>query len=415
MNGEVDIAILGAGAAGLSAALALTAAPASFAVLEARDRVGGRAVTVDIGGMPLDLGAHWLHSGDRNPFAGIARRLGFSIDETPAKWNEQTFGVEMSPAEVASFGQALVKLEDRVSRAAAAGRDRPIAELFEPDCRWNPLLDAFSSFYNGAEFDRISSVDYDRYQDDDVNWRVAEGYGALLSTWAAEVPVAMGVEVLRIDHAGPRVRIETSKGELSCRAAIVTLPTSVLAALPFAPDLPETRAAAEALPLGLADKVFLEIADPRAFPSEGHLFGNPHSAETGSYHLRPFGRPIIEAFLGGRHAETLEREGQGAAAAFALEELVSLLGSDMRKTLQPIVASAWLRDPHARGSYSHAVPGGAWARAVLARPHDDRIFFAGEATSLESFSTVHGAAASGARAAREALLALGLAPPPEAS
>jgi monoamine oxidase len=415
MNGDVDIAIVGAGAAGLSAAIALEGAAVSTLVLEARGRIGGRAHTAIREGMALDLGAGWIHSADRNPFARIAERLGFALDKTPAAWMEQTFGVEITPAELAEFSAALDGLEQRVAEAAARGEDRPVADLMTPGGRWNPLLDAFSSYYNGAEFDRISTADYDAYQDTDVNWRVEAGYGALVAAWAETVETVLDCPVTRIDHSGARVVVDTPRGQVTARAVIVTLPTPLLAALPFFPALPDVTGAAAALPLGLADKVLLDVRDPRIFPKEGHLFGNPHVTATGSYHLRPFGRPVIEAFLGGRNADALEVEGEGAAAAFAVDELVGLLGSDMRKGLRPLAASAWRREPFSRGAYSYAMPGHAGARAALARPVADRLFFAGEATSRDSFSTVHGAAASGARAAREALLALGLAPPPEAS
>jgi len=176
--------------------------------------------------------------------------------------------------------------------------------------------------------------------------------------------------------------------------------------------LPEVRGAAAALPLGLANKVYLRAEEPEAFAPESHVFGDPTRTATGSYHLRPFGRPLIEVYFGGRHARALEQEGPGAGAAFAIDELAHLLGSSMRSRLTPIVGSAWLGDPWSRGAYSHATPGGAWARQALARPIDDRIFLAGEAVSPDAFSTAHGAALTGVRAARLALDALGRSPSP---
>jgi monoamine oxidase len=123
----------------------------------------------------------------------------------------------------------------------------------------------------------------------------------------------------------------------------------------------------------------------------------------GSFHLRPFGQPCIEGFYGGRFAQALEDAGQGALAAQAIDEVVAMLGSDFRRKLKPLAESRWAHDPFARGSYSHALPGHAGARAVLAAPVEGRLFFAGEATSLNFFSTAHGARDSGERAAGEAL------------
>jgi monoamine oxidase len=125
----------------------------------------------------------------------------------------------------------------------------------------------------------------------------------------------------------------------------------------------------------------------------------------GTFHLRPFGKPCIEGFFGGRFARELEDAGAGAFAAHAIDEVVALLGSDFRRKLKPLAESRWAHDPFARGSYSHALPGHAGDRAVLAAPVDGQLFFAGEATSPEFFSTAHGARDSGVRAAGEVLAA----------
>jgi monoamine oxidase len=126
-----------------------------------------------------------------------------------------------------------------------------------------------------------------------------------------------------------------------------------------------------------------------------------------SYQVRPLGRPVVRCFFGGRFAAQLECDGIAAMAAFAANELAGLFGSDIRRQLRPLAASAWRADPFARGSYSYARPGHADDRALLAAPVDDRLFFAGEATSPNFFSTAHGAYESGLRAAEEARASLG--------
>ena len=97
----------------------------------------------------------------------------------------------------------------------------------------------------------------------------------------------------------------------------------------------------------------------------------------------------------------IEDAGEGALAAESINEIVAILGSDFRRKLKPLAESRWAHDPFARGSYSHALPGHADKRAVLAAPVDGRLFFAGEATSPNFFSTAHGARDSGERAAGE--------------
>jgi monoamine oxidase len=119
--------------------------------------------------------------------------------------------------------------------------------------------------------------------------------------------------------------------------------------------------------------------------------------------VRPFGRPLIEAYFGGRLADDLEGEGGRAFVDFATHELTGLLGSDFASRIRPLRLSQWRRDEFARGSYSYAKPGHHGDRAWLAEPVDNRLFFAGEACSETSFSTAHGAWRSGRTAAEQAL------------
>jgi monoamine oxidase len=129
-------------------------------------------------------------------------------------------------------------------------------------------------------------------------------------------------------------------------------------------------------------------------------------AKMGTFHLRPFGQNCIEGYFGGTFARELEDAGSGAFAAQSIDEIVAMLGNDFRRRLKPLAESRWAHDPFARGSYSHALPGRAGDRAILAAPIDERLFFAGEATSPNFFSTAHGALESGQRAAREVMAAL---------
>lgn len=402
---DTDIVVIGGGAAGIGAARRLAEADVSVLVLEARPRLGGRAWTwTDPAGQPLDLGCGWLHSADRNPWTGIAGEAGRTIDRTPPPWRRQSHDHEFSPAEQAAFGAAMGDFFTRMEAAAESPTDRAAASLVAPG-RWTPLIDAVSSWMNGTELDQLSVIDFGRYADSGVNWRVAEGYGALVAEHGAGLDVRLGCTVSVIDHSGPRLTITTSDGPVTADAAIVTLPTTVIAEerVKFVPRLPDKLEAAADLPLGVADKLVLALRQPEDLEVDGHFFGRTDRSETGSYHLRPFGRPLIEGFFGGRLAAALEAEGDGAFADFAIGELVSLLGSSVRARLTPVVATAWAADPLSRGSYSHALPGRADARARLAAPVAGRLYFAGEACSPNDFSTAHGALQSGIAAAEQLL------------
>ena len=408
---SIEVAIIGAGAAGLGAAHALRREGRSFVVLEARDRVGGRGHTIMAApDVTFDLGCGWLHSADRNVFVKIAEQLGFAIDRTLPPWRDRiAVGNAFPPAERAEFLHSLDDFFDRLDQAAkeaaGTGVDRPANVCLEPGNRWNPMIDAISTYINGRELDQVSILDFDAYEDTEVNWRVRRGYGALMGAYGASLPLHFNCEVTLIDHSATRLRIETSQGTLAADKVIVTVPTSLIAAgaIRFLPALPDKVDAAAHLPLGLADKVMLALDGAEEMPADGNLRGMTMRTEMGTYHLRPFGQPCIEGFFGGRFAQVLEDAGDGAIAAHAIDEIVSFLGNDFRRRLKPLKESRWAHDRFARGSYSHALPGHAGKRAVLAAPVDGRLFFAGEATSPNFFTTAHGAHDSGERAAREAM------------
>ncbi|WP_065753896.1 flavin monoamine oxidase family protein [Bradyrhizobium paxllaeri] len=405
---SVDVAIIGAGAAGLGAANALKDSGLSVLVLEARDRVGGRAHTIMASpDVTFDVGCGWLHSADENSFVKIAEQLGFEINRSLPPWRERAHGKAFPQEDRDDFIRALNAFYDRAEQAAAeaekSGRDAVASLYLEAGNRWNPMIDAISTYVNGCELDQVSILDMDAYEDTDINWRVRRGYGALVAAYGATCQVALNCAVTLIDHAGKRVRIETSRGSLTADKVIVTVPTNLIAdeSIRFHPALSAKVDAARGLPLGLADKVTLALDEPEALPIEGNLRGATMRTAMGTYHIRPFGQPCIEGFFGGRYAQSLEDAGDGAIAAASIDEIVSFLGNDFRRKLKPLAESRWAHDPFARGSYSHALPGHAGDRAVLAAPVDGRLFFAGEATSPEFFTTAHGARDSGERAAEE--------------
>ena len=410
---SVDVAIIGAGAAGLGAANALKDSGLSVLVLEARDRVGGRAHTIMASpDVTFDVGCGWLHSADENSFVQIAERLGFEINKSLPPWRERAYGKAFPQDDRDDYMRALDAFYDRAEKAAIeaeqSGRDVAASLFLEPGNRWNPMIDAISTYINGCELDQVSILDMDAYEDTDLNWRIRRGYGTLIAAYGATCPLALNCVVTLIDHSAKRVRIETSQGTLTADKVIVTVPTNLIAdeAIRFHPPLPAKVDAARGLPLGLADKVTLALHEPEALPKEANLRAATMRTAMGTYHLRPFGQPCIEGFFGGRFAQSLEDAGPGALAAASIDEIVSILGNDFRRKLKPLAESRWAHDPFARGSYSHALPGHAGDRAILAASVDGRLFFAGEATSPEFFTTAHGARDSGERAAGEVLATL---------
>ena len=405
----VDVAIIGAGAAGLGAAHALKNSNLSVIVLEARERVGGRAWTVQASpDIVFDVGCGWLHSADKNSFVAIAEQLNFEINRDLPPWQRPAFGRTFPQTEHDDFVRTLEAFDERTWDAAERGDEGPAGHHLELGNRWNPMIDAISTYVNGCELDQVSILDTNAYEDSDTDWRIRRGYGALIAAYGAPCPVALNCNVTLIDHSGKRIVLQTSLGILCAEKVIVTVPTKLIAdqAIRFSPPLVAKVDAASGLPLGFDEKVMLALDDAETFPKEANLRGATMRTAMGAYHIRPFGQPCIEGFFGGSFARELANAGDGAFAAQSIDEIAGLLGNDIRRKLRPLRESRWTHDPFARGGYSHALPGHADDRAVLAAPVDGRLFFAGEATSPNFFTTAHGARDSGERAAKEVLAEL---------
>jgi monoamine oxidase len=405
-NSNTEVAIIGSGAAGIAAGRRLRQAGIDCLLIEARSRLGGRAwTTSDASGSALDIGCGWLHSAERNPWTAVAEAQGRTLDRTPPPWSKPPLPVGFPPHEQREFNTAFNRFFEQVKAAAAKGPDVTAASVLAQDDRWTKLIIAIGTYISGAELNLISARDFANYDDTGVNWRVVEGYGATIAAAGDGLPVSLDCPVHHIDHSGKQLKIETAKGVITADQAIVTLPSTLIAENEtlFTPALPEKTQAARGLPLGLADKLFMSLADAEEFDADSRVFGATDRSATASYQLRPFGRPLIEAYFGGSHAAALEAAGEGAFFDFAVSELTALFGSDFARRVKPIHQHRWGADPFARGAYSYALPGMADCRATLAAPVDGRLFFAGEACSGSDFSTAQGAWFTGIAAAEQAI------------
>jgi monoamine oxidase len=308
---EVDVAVIGAGSAGIAAARRLVeGGRVSVLVVEAGERAGGRAWTADADGVPMDLGCEWLHSADRNVLAPLADELGFAINTQRPDWTTRLRYSGESEAAEADWLAEHEAFYWAIHRLAQQPEDQACSAALVPGGRWNPLFEAISTWANAAELEVVSAKDHDRYQDSGINWRLHRGYGRLFEALAAGLPIAYGAKATRIDHHGKRLAIETSRGTVRATRVIVAVPSAIIAEerLVFDPPLPDKLAAAAGLPLGLADKLFFHFDGGEEMP-ERYLIGSTRRRETMSYQVRPFGRPRINCFFGGRFAAGLERDG----------------------------------------------------------------------------------------------------------
>jgi monoamine oxidase len=395
---EVDVAVIGGGAAGIAAARHLVRAEVATVVVEARRRIGGRCFTDrQTFGAPFDRGAR------------LGRGLNFEIYPDPAHDRLQAGERVAEEAETAAYAQAVAAAEAALVRFAETRSDDAAAlQALPRDLgEWRgPVGFRLGPWDCGKTLSEISVVDYARSALGEDHL-VRGGLGQLVTTLGRGLPVSLSTAVSRIEVEGGRVRIETSAGTLTARAAILTASTAVLAsgAIRFTPELPEaTRTALDGLRLGSYLHIGLEIpGNPFRLEDDQTIFSKTDEERTFAVIARVGGTDVWSFDTGGIYARELEVAGEATAIAIATDWLANAFGARARGLVTKGLLTQWGRDPLVQGAWSVASPGRAGARAVLRQPIAERLFLAGEACHDTQWGTVAGAWESGEAAAREAV------------
>lgn len=406
-----DVVVIGAGIAGLQAARALRASGRSVTVIEAMDRIGGRAYTeTAIMGAPYDHGCSWINDGPNNPFVGMARREGVDLLNHSEAGEAYFVGdTRATPAQIAAYDRGYGTVTTALNTAGRAGRDVPAASVLPKDARDTGATQSWIGPMDfGVDFTDLSTRDWWESAPATPSYMVPSGLGALVARHYRDIPVKTGTRATKVDYSGPGVRVETTAGQITAKAAIVTVSTGVLNAggLRFAPDLPNpTQAAIANLPMGLLAKVALRFRPGSRFglvPNHWLTYHVPDDmpARASFFITWPFGYDYVVGFVGGSFGWDLSRAGQDAAVRFVLDEFVRVAGSEARKAFVTGHLTDWAQNPATLGAYAAARPGHYDARTALARPVADRVFFAGEAMGGSHSALCSGAFKSGDKTAR---------------
>jgi len=408
-----DALIIGAGVAGLSAALELKARGLSCLVIEALDKPGGRARTRrSATGTAIDLGAHWLH-GENTPLRAVLERYGLP-------WHEESEG-EMF---ICDQGTSRRSEEDWIdsavdwdkAEAIKAGEvpDIPLPDLAVDDAARN-RLSQFGLMWDGIDPPYHPSA-YEFLTDENTpgGLQPRAGMGALIDAMVRE----LGIENLRLNT--PVSAIVSAKDYADVRAgdgtrfmgrvALFTASLGVLKAnaVSFEPPLSaDFRRHLSGLVMGKMNKIVVELAPAffeqrRIAVDTGFILLDakpPHFC-----HMRSAGAPIIQLYVSGRQAEMIE----GMTADEALDYMHHILapveklnGFEAHVVGEPVV-SAWVSNPFTRGAYSCCLPG-----TRRQGPHREaRVFFAGDTFDERFPASVAGAFRSGQAAARQIATAL---------
>ncbi|WP_237212793.1 flavin monoamine oxidase family protein, partial [Falsiroseomonas oryziterrae] len=357
---DCDILVIGAGAAGIAAARAVLDAGRSVRVLEARGRIGGRALTDHSLGVPFDLGATWLHAADSNPLVPLAGEVGIHLVDSDAARREITFigGRRISPAEDAAYDAAWAAFEQAIAaRAAAPGSDIPVADAAPRGGDWDATVVEWQGpVIAAAPLEAMSLRDFHATLLSGGNRLPVGGLGRLVARLGEGLPISCGAAVTRLRWSGREAVAEGDFGTLRARAVVCTLPTSLLAAgaIRFDPPLPhDVQQAVHDLPLGHAIKVALHASGEDRLGLPDHASTDRQVAPGEALvpiTFWPQGHPIASAWIGAGLAPAIERGGAAAAEALLRDEIAARLGTAAPRAFRPgVLMSSWCGDPLSRG------------------------------------------------------------------
>ena len=407
---DIDVAVIGAGAAGIAAARRIAANGRKVIVIEAADRMGGRCLTDSTTfSAPFDRGARWLYLSEANPVAKLARGAGVDLIPAPRGQRMRIGRRNARAAETEDFLVRLVR-SNRAIGDAARGKSDIAAATALPDelGEWQGAIDfLLGPIAAGKDLAKLSAFDLASMQARDPASATRQGLGTLIAKLGAALPVALSTPVTRIAWGGRNeVQIETSAGNVSARAAILTASTNVVASgkITFAPDLPKRQLdAMTKLSLGSYDRVGVAFrGNPLGLSHNDAVIEQSHDSETALLLANVNGSSLCHVDVAGAFGRDLAAQGEKAMAAFAVEWLAKLYGSDAAKAVTKTAATRWNEVPYVLGAMSAATPGGVPARKVLMEPMGN-LYFAGEATHETGWGTVGGAWESGERAAEAVL------------
>jgi monoamine oxidase len=423
-----DVAIVGAGVAGLSAARILSGRGRKICVLEARDRVGGRISTVHLADLPLpvELGAEFIHGADASTFS-VVDSAALAVAELPDRhvWNRNG-----QHEELPNFWE---RIERVTAKIPALRTDVSFAEFLrrrkDLDPRTRALAQTFVEGYHAAHLERMSTkalrtADSEQKDQDQGQrqFRIVNGQDALVNWLRAgldpeRTELRLGTMVTEIAwrRGFVRLRCRTVHGAkeltVTAKAVVLTLPIGVWKAPPdqpgavrFDPPLPEKERAVEQLESGHVVKVTMRFRE-RFWEQSGQGPNFLHASDRYIptwWTTAPIRSPLLTAWAGGHAADALLAEGPETMIDRILDSTARAWHVPRRR-LDTLFAGAfthdWQSDPFSRCAYSYAGVGGSGAHDDLAKPVQKTLFFAGEATSKDQTGTVAGAIDSGRRAA----------------
>jgi monoamine oxidase len=412
----MDMIVVGAGIAGLAAARTLAEKGARVALVEARDRVGGRIYTLPskTGGLHVELGAEFIH-GLPSDLLALVEEAGLTRFELEGDNLCYRGGKLQSCEEQSEIEELFYELGHLKPLAVDLSFEEfAVRRKFSPETltRARNYVEGF----NAADASRISVLALAKQQaaEDAISgdrlFRVVEGYGAVPEFLLRKFLAAGGEyfpssPVRSITWQPGRVEILAGR-VFEASAAVITLPLGVLQArtVQFQPQPGEMLTIADQLVMGPAARVIYEF-ERRAWPERLSFLFAPDTVPPTWWTAWPKSdSAIITGWVAGRKASKLDLATLPGSGLTALASILGYPVGELSALATGQWCHDWQKDAHALGAYSYVARGGIDASEKLSAPVEDTLFFAGEHTDVSGhWGTVHGALRSGYRAAQQVL------------
>ena len=411
-----SVIIIGAGIAGLAAARKLKEKGLTVTVLESQDRVGGRLRSNRSLGVAFDEGASWIHGTQGNPITDLARKSGMTTYETLDE-SRKSYDLGGAVRDADVYDAAEEKLDailETLMNEGGAGRSFETVFFQEypeyaKDRLWRFLLSTYMTFDTG-DLDQLSSTLYDEGEEFDGEERIStNGYDMIPKYLAKGLNVRLNQRVTKVDYSGSMVLVSHNGTTSKADYVLVTVPLGVLKenVIEFTPDLPQAKQTAiEKVGMNCVNK-FLLTWDKAFWDDVQYISYTPEEKDKFNYfvNVKKF-HPKVNALMTFAYAD-YGRETESMTDDAVIDEIMAHLqdiyGEDIPDPTH-MLRTKWNSNPNAFGAYSFTAVGTEMRHFDdLAEEVNDKLFFAGEHTEADYFSTAHGAYLSGIREADKIL------------